>query len=113
MLPILVIGLLDCVGGPLGCFDWLGRLSWWTWLAGHRMSVHSAVVVCPGVVVRIEYKMHALAGSSSLDAAPVTGSLLFNAPVCCLAEGCAAAVSLWVLTIAGLLCMDCFYGELV
>ena len=27
MLPILVIGLLDCVGGPLGCSDWLGQLS--------------------------------------------------------------------------------------
>ena len=36
MLPILVIGLLDCVGGPLGCSDWLGRLSWWAWLAGRE-----------------------------------------------------------------------------
>ena len=81
MLPILVIGLLDCVGGPLGCSDWLCRLSWWAWLAGRRMSVCGAVVVCPGVVVRIEYIRHALAGSSSLDAAPVTGSLLFYAPV--------------------------------
>ena len=48
MLPILAIGLFDCEGGPLGCSDWLGRLSWWAWLAGRRMSVHSAVVVCPG-----------------------------------------------------------------
>ena len=41
MLPIRVIGLLDCVGGPVGCSDWLGRLSWWAWIAGRRMSVHS------------------------------------------------------------------------
>ena len=60
------------------------------------MSVCGAVVVCPGVV-RIEYIGHALAGSSSLDAAPVTGSLLFYAPVCCLAICCAAEFSSWVL----------------
>ena len=91
MLPILVIGLLNCVGGPLRCSDWLGRLSWWAWLPGRRMSVRSAVVVCPGVV-RIEYKRRVLAGSSVLDAAPVTGSLLFYAPACC-----AADISSWVL----------------
>ena len=60
------------------------------------MSVHGAVVVCT-TVVRIEYKRHALAGSSSLDAAPVTGSLLSYTPVCCLAECCATEISLWVL----------------
>ena len=80
MLPILVIGLSDCVGGPLGCSDWLVRLSWWAWLASRRMSVRSAVVVYPGGV-RIVYIRRALTGSSSLDAAPVTGSLLFYAPV--------------------------------
>ena len=96
MLPILVIGLLHCVGSPSDCSDWLGRLSWWAWLAGRQMSVSGTVVVCPGVV-RIEYKRHALAGSSSLDAAPVTGSLLFYAPVCCLAVCCAAEISWWVL----------------
>ena len=58
--------------------------------------------LCPGVV-RIEYKRRALAGSSSLDAAPVNGSLLFYAPVCCLAEGCAAEMSSWVL----FGCTDC------
>ena len=57
ILPILVIGLLDCVGGPLGCSDWLGRLPWWAWLAGRRMSVRGAVVVCPRVV-RIEHIRH-------------------------------------------------------
>ena len=96
MLPILVIGLLDCVGGPLGCSDWLGQLSWWAWLAGRRMSARSAAVICSGGV-RIVYIRRTLTGSSSLDAAPVTESLLFYAPVCCLAVCCAAEFSLWVL----------------
>ena len=75
MLPILVIGLLNYVGGPLGCSDWLGRLSWWAWLAGQRMSMQGTVVVCPGVVK----------------------ILLFYAPVCCLAVCCAAEISSWLL----------------
>ena len=60
------------------------------------MSVHSAVVVCTGGV-RIVYIRRALTGSSSLDATPVTGSLLFYATVCCLAVCCAAEFSSWVL----------------
>ena len=91
MLPILVIGLLDCVGGPLGCSDWLGRLSWWAWLAGHRRS-------------------------SSLDAAPVTGSLLYYAPVALLCvvplkslRGYCSAVRI----VSGLLGVDYFSGKLV
>ena len=36
-------------------------------------------------------------GSSSFDTAPVTGSLLFNAPVCRLAVYCTAGFSSWVL----------------
>ena len=33
MHQILVIGRLDCVGGPLGCSDWLILLSQqWVWL---------------------------------------------------------------------------------
>ena len=95
MLPILMIGLSDCVGGPLGCSDWLVWLSWWTCLAGHRMSMRSAVV-CPGGV-RIVYIRRTLTGSSSLDATPVTGPLLFYAPVCCLAVYCAAEFYSWVL----------------
>ena len=95
MLPILVIGLLDCMGDPLGSSHWLGRLSWWAWLAGHGTSVRSAVVVCPRGV-RMVYIRLTLAGSSSLDAAPVTGSLLFYAHVCCLAVCCAAEFSSWV-----------------
>ena len=59
MLQILVIGLLDCVGGSLGCSDWLGWLSWWAWLAGRRMSMRSAVVICPGGVRIVVYKARA------------------------------------------------------
>ena len=93
-LTILEIGLLDGVGGPLGCSDWPARLSWWAWLAGRRMSARSAVVVCPGGV-RIMYIR--LTASSSLDAAPVTESLLFYAPVCYLAICCAAECSSWIV----------------
>ena len=35
-LMILVIGLLDCVGGPSERYDWLDRLSWGAWLAINR-----------------------------------------------------------------------------
>ena len=48
-------------------------------------------------MVGIRYKSRALTGSSSLDDAPVTGSLLFYAPVCRFAVCCAAGISLWVL----------------
>ena len=47
--------------------------------------------------VRIKYIRCTLTGSSSLDAASVTGSLLFYAPVCCLAVYCAAEFYSWVL----------------
>ena len=80
-IMIMVIGLFDCGGGPVGCSDWL--------------SVHGAVVVCPGGV-RIGYIRRALTESSSLDAAPVTGSLVFSAPVCCLAVYCAAGFFFFV-----------------
>ena len=108
-----MIGLLDCVGGPLRCSDWLGWLSWWAWLAGRQINACGAVV-CPGVV-RIEYIRHVLAGSSSLDVAPVTGSLLFYAPVCCLAVCCAAEFSSWVLfsgtDVSGLLDVNYFFWQ--
>ena len=115
MLPILVIGLLDCVGGPQGCSDWLVLMSRWVWLCSHRMIVLGAVVVCPGVV-RIEYKRRTLTGSSSLDAAPVThlsSTLLCDAlpivvPLKSLCGCCSA-----VLTVSGLLCVDYIYGEFV
>ena len=67
-ITIMVIGLLDCGGGPVGCSDWL--------------TVRGAVIVYPGGV-RIIYIRRAWTGSSSLDAAPVTGSLVFSAPVYC------------------------------
>ena len=60
------------------------------------MSVRSAVVICPGGVRIVDIRC-TLTGSSSLDAAPVTGSLLFYAPVCCLAVCCVAELSSWVL----------------
>ena len=61
------------------------------------MSVCSAVFICPGVVRIVYIRPERWAGSSSLDAAPVTGSLVFSAPVCCLAVCCAAGISSWVL----------------
>ena len=96
MFPILGIGLRDCVGGSIGRSDWLDQLSWWEWLTGRPMGAHSAGVVFPGGV-RIVYIMSVFPGSSSFDPAPVTGSLLFYAPVCCLAMCCAAEYSSRVL----------------
>ena len=55
-----------------------------------------AAVICP-CAVGIRYKSCALAGSSSFDVAPVTGSLLFYAPVCRLTVFCAVGFSSWVL----------------
>ena len=81
-IALMVIGLFDGGGGPVGCSDWL--------------SVHGAVVICPGGV-RIIYIRRARTGSSSLDAAPVTGSLVFSAPVYCLAVYCAAGFYSWLL----------------
>ena len=78
----MVIGRFCCEGGPVGCSDCL-------WVC-------CAVVVCPGGV-RIVYIRRALTGSSSTDAAPVTGSLVFLAPVCCLVVYCAAGFYLCLL----------------
>ena len=67
-----------------------------------------------GVAV-VWYKGRAITGSSSLDIVPVTGSLLFNAPVCRLAVYCAAGFSRVcysaVVTVSSLLFSDCFFGE--
>ena len=93
---ILVIGLSDRVDGPMGCYEWLLLMSQCAWLWCHQINTRGAVVICP-CVVGIEYKSRALTGSSSLDAVPVTESLLFYAPVCCLAICCAAGFSSWVL----------------
>ena len=88
MFLILVIGLRDCLGRS----DRRDRLSCWAWLVGHPMSVRGVRVIYPGGV-RIVYMRSGLTGSSSLDAVPVTGSLLFYAAVCCLAVCCAAELS--------------------
>ena len=55
----------------------------------------SAVVIRPGGV-RIIYIRRAQTGSSLLDAAPVTGSLVFSVPVYCFAGYCAAGFYLWL-----------------
>ena len=60
------------------------------------MCVRSAVAFFAGGV-RIVHIRSEPTGSSSLDAAPVTGSLLFYAPVCCFAVCGAAEFSLSVL----------------
>ena len=110
---ILVIGLSHRVGSSMGRSGWLLLMSQW---ACHRISAHGAAIICP-CVVGIEYKSCALTGSSSLDTALVTGSLLFSAPVCPLPfvvqldflRGCYSVV----VTVSGLLCSESFAGELV
>ena len=111
MLLILAIGLLDCVGGSLGRSDWQDRLSWCAWLVGRSMSVRGARVISPRGI-RIVYIRSVLTGSSSLDAVPVTGSLLFYVPVCCLAVCCAAELSSKVL-FGGTLCIWLAGRELI
>ena len=87
---ILVIGLSDRVGGSMGC-------SGCYWCRGGRgCGVVRLAVNCP-CAVRIGYKRRALVGSSSFDAVPVTGSLLFYAPVCRLAVCRVAGFSSWEL----------------
>ena len=81
---------------------------------GHRMCARSP----GGGGARIVYIRCALTGSSSLDAAPVTGSLTLL-PCCCVAlryilplnfiRGCCLAV----LIVSGLLDVDYFSGKLV
>ena len=86
------------------------------WLMGGVLSVTQALLVCLAAVicpcaVGIGYKSRALTRSSSFHATPVTGSLLFYVPVCRLTVCCAVGFSSWV--VSGLLCLDCFSGELV
>ena len=93
---ILVIGLSNRVGSTMGRSEWLSLVSRWAWLWCHQISMRRITVICPGVF-GIGYNGRALTGSSSLDTAPVTGSLLFNARVCHLAVCCAAGFSSCVL----------------
>ena len=74
-IPIMVIGRIDCGGGPVDCSDWT------------QMRV--AVDFSPGGV-RIGYIRGVLYDRSSTDAAPVTGSLVFSALLDCLHVYCAA-----------------------
>ena len=71
---------------------------------------------CPPGGVRILYIRRVWTGSSSLDAAPVTGSLVFSVPVYCLDVYCAAGFFrgcyLAALIVAGLLVVDYLAGEL-
>ena len=93
---ILVISLSDRVGGSVGRSEWLLLVSWGAWLWCRQISARGVAVIC-SCAVRIGYKRRALAESSSIDVAPVTGSLLFYAPVCCLAVCRAAGFSSWEL----------------
>ena len=78
----MVIGRIGCGGGPVGCSGWL--------------RVRCEVVISPGGV-RIGYIRGALIGKSSTDAAPVTGSLVFSAPLDSLDVYCAAEfASCWL-----------------
>ena len=82
-IPIIVIGRISYVGGPVGCSVWL--------------LVRGAVVISPGGV-RIGHIKRALRGRSSTDAVPVTGSLVFSAPLDCRDVYCAAEfASCWLL----------------
>ena len=81
-IPIMVIGRIGCGGGPVGCSDW--------------QRVCGAVVVWPGGV-RIGYIRRVSSESSSTDAAPVTGSLVFSTPLDCLDVYCAAEFALCLL----------------
>ena len=61
-IPHMVIGRIDCGGGPVDCSVWT--------------RVRGAVDFSPGGV-RIGYIWRPLWDRSSTDAAPVTGSLVF------------------------------------
>ena len=95
-------GLSDLVGGFTGRSVWLPLVSQWAWLWCRQISTRGLTVVCPGGF-GIGYICHAIVKSSSLDTAPVTGSLLFTAPVCRLSVYCAAGLSSCVL----FSCSDC------
>ena len=86
---IQVTWLSSLVGGFSGRSVWLPLLSWWAWLWCHQISARGLTVACSGGF-GIVYKCRAVAGSSSLDTVPVTGSLLFTASVCRLTVHCAA-----------------------
>ena len=71
----MVIGWIDCGGGPVDCSDWT--------------RVRGTVDFSPGGV-RIVYIRGALCDRSSTDATPVTGSLVYSALLGHLDVYCAA-----------------------
>ena len=88
-----------CIPRLVLCCDCLCLITLYRCIVAVRLicpPTRGITVICPGVF-GIGYKGRALTGSSSLDTAPVTGSLLFNAPVCHLAVYCAVGFSLCVL----------------
>ena len=100
---IPIIGWAACGGGAVGCSDWL--------------RVRGAVVISPGGV-RIGYIRREPIGKSSTDAAPVTGSLVFSAPLDCLVYTYIVLLNLLcvgyfaVRIVSGLLDLDYSSGEL-
>ena len=74
-IPCLVIGRIDCGGGPVDGSDWT--------------RVRGAVDFSSGEV-RIGYIRRALWDRSSTDAAPVTGTLVFSVRNVCLDVCCSA-----------------------
>ena len=77
-VPLMVIGRIDCGGGPVDYSDWT--------------RVCSTVDFSPGGV-RIGYIRGALWDRYSTDAAPVTGSLVFSALFVCQDVYCAEFAS--------------------
>ena len=74
-IPLMVIGLIACGGGPVDCSDWT--------------RVDCVADFSPGGVW-IGYIRAELWDRYSTDAAPVTGSLVFSALFGCLDVYCAA-----------------------
>ena len=93
-IPIRVIGRFGCGRGSVGCSDWL--------------RVCGAVIISPGGV-RIGYIRRAMCGRFSTDAKPVTGSLVFFAPLDCLNVSCAAeCASCWLFCGTDCACLASF-----
>ena len=75
-VTIQVTWLSSQGGGFSGHSVWLPLVSRWAWLWCYPFGTRGHIVVFPGGF-GIVYKCRAVAGSSSLDTAPVTWSLLY------------------------------------
>ena len=92
-----MIGRFGCVRVSVGCSDWLNGCA--------------VIFFSPGGV-RIGYIKSVICGRSSTDAAPVTGSLVFFAPLDCLSEYCAAECAsgwlfIWQVGLYWIKTMEC------